>query len=52
MSEKVDRTGSVALTDGFKSGRSKLLGDDDVSTFNTAVNVFANNYKNHVGQYG
>ena len=44
MSEKVDRTGSPVVNRWIQAGRSKLLGDDDVSTFNTAVNVFANEY--------
>lgn len=44
MSDKVDRTGSPVVNRWIQAGRNKLLGDDDVSTFNTAVNVFANEY--------
>ena len=44
MSEKVDRTGVPVLNRWILAGNNKLKGDVDTATFNTAVNVFANEY--------
>ena len=44
MSAKVDRTGSPVVNRWFLAGNNKLAGDVDTATFNTAVNVFANEY--------
>ena len=44
MSDKVDRTGTPVVNRWFLAGNNKLAGDVDTATFNTAVNVFANEY--------
>ena len=44
LSTKVDRTGSPVVNRWFLAGNNKLAGDVDTATFNTAVNVFANEY--------
>ncbi len=44
MSAKVDRSGSPVVNRWFLAGNNKLAGDVDTATFNTAVNVFANEY--------
>jgi hypothetical protein len=44
MSNKVDRTGTPVLNRWILAGNNKLAGDVDTATFNTAVNVFANEY--------
>jgi len=44
LSTKVDRTGSPVVNRWFLAGNNKIAGDVDTATFNTAVNVFANEY--------
>ena len=44
MSDKVDRTGTPVINRWILAGNNKLAGDVDTATFNTAVNVFANEY--------
>lgn len=44
MSDKVDRTGTPVINRWILAGNNKLAGDIDTATFNTAVNVFANEY--------
>ena len=44
LSTKVDRTGSPVVNRWYLAGNNKLRGDVDTATFNTAVNVFANEY--------
>ena len=44
MSAKVDRSGSPVVNRWYLAGNNKLRGDVDTATFNTAVNVFANEY--------
>jgi len=44
MSAKVDRSGVPVVNRWYLAGNNKLAGDVDTATFNTAVNVFANEY--------
>ena len=44
LSTKVDRTGSPVVNRWFLAANNKIAGDVDTATFNTAVNVFANEY--------
>jgi hypothetical protein len=44
MSAKVDRSGVPVVNRWYLAGNNKLRGDVDTATFNTAVNVFANEY--------
>jgi hypothetical protein len=44
MSAKVDRTGTPVINRWILAGNNKLRGDVDTATFNTAVNVFSNEY--------
>jgi len=44
MSAKVDRTGTPVVNRWFLAANNKIAGDVDTATFNTAVNVFANEY--------
>ena len=44
MSAKVDRSGNPVVNRWFLAANNKIAGDVDTATFNTAVNVFANEY--------
>lgn len=44
MSDKVDRSGTPVVNRWFLAANNKIAGDVDTATFNTAVNVFANEY--------
>ena len=44
MSAKVDRSGTPVVNRWFLAANNKIAGDVDTATFNTAVNVFANEY--------
>jgi len=44
LSTKVDRTGTPVVNRWFLAANNKIAGDVDTATFNTAVNVFANEY--------
>ena len=44
MSAKVDRNGTPVVNRWFLAANNKIAGDVDTATFNTAVNVFANEY--------
>jgi hypothetical protein len=44
MSAKVDRSGTPVVNRWFLAANNKIAGDVDTATFNTALNVFANEY--------
>ena len=44
MSDKVDRSGTPVVNRWFLAANNKIAGDVDTATFNTAVNVFVNEY--------
>jgi len=44
LSTKVDRSGTPVVNRWFLAANNKIAGDVDTATFNTAVNVFANEY--------
>ena len=44
MSAKVDRNGTPVVNRWFLAANNKIAGDVDTATFNTAINVFANEY--------